>query len=252
MDNRNIIDTFNNNVEFGKYVFFAAYHVREHKDEIQKSIDGEYEEVRKKYGTRPLRGSEHYDINWESLTTVQEVYDSLIWSTVRYRMINLKVCCDDYAKDMGISNLAMFYKTVESTLPSLKFVLPDGSEVSPFDLLKNMRDTFAHNSDPGCKDSSCVPKDTDLRSLALTPIFFFDDGLDLKVASYDPHSEVIAECCSMHSDTLDYEQGLLQLFEILEMEVCRAINAFHAIRTGMHPDEEACIVSNFWRPLNFD
>lgn len=248
MDDQNIIDTFNKNVQFGKYVSFAVQFVKEHREEIQGSIDGKNGMIQKQLETHPLRDSERYDIDWKIHSDVQEVYDLTIWEMARHRIISLMACCVDYTRAIGMNDIYTFLKAVEEKLPSLEFVLPDGGTVSPFELLMAMGDTFAHSSDSRCKDGFCVPEGTDLRSLALTQVCHSNDGSALNVATYVRGDKGDSTPCI---GSLGCESGEYQVFEILENEICCAIRAFHAIWTGRFSDEEACIAGGFWCPLTF-
>jgi hypothetical protein len=243
------INRFNSDVERGKYVSFAVKYILANGEDIQKSIDGLFDEERKRWISRKLRGSEHPDIEWLKLSSSNEVLREAVWNVFRYRAINLKVCCDAYAADLGMG-CKDFYNTIATALPSSKVNLPNGSECSLFDTLKLVRDQLAHANDPKHRSDRERLGISDVRSFLLTKVRFFDDGLDKRLASYDLCSQNIQGELYLHSG-VDYENGSFSFYEILEQEICNAINAYDAIRSGTFNDEAECIEKGFWRPVSF-
>ena len=225
----NPINIFNSDVERGKYVTFAAKYISDNRDTIQKSIDGFFDEERKRWIFRRPRGSEHPDIDWSNVSSSDDVLSEAIWNIYRYRIVNLKVCCDRYAADIGLE-LKDFYTSVNATLPSLKFILPNGSQVSPFDVLQLTRHLLAHANDPKHQAERKKLGINDVRSFMSINVCFFDDGFNQRLASYNPFSQRIQAEMFLHSGVIDYEQGCDSFCVILEEEICNAINAYDAIR----------------------
>ena len=215
MTSINPIESFNQAIEYGKYVTLATHYVVEHEDVIQKSINGEFDKEREIWRHRNNRGCEHFDIEWFNLSSSKEVFNESLWSAVRYRVINLKVCVDAYASDHGI-NKKEFYSDIQKILPSLKYTVPNGMIDSPFEILKRSRDIFAHDKDPSGNSYRASFGMNDIRSFLMTNTYVFDDGKDQRIGSYNQNEPHLVNQIYQHSGFLDYEYGIYPLYQILE------------------------------------
>lgn len=244
------LDRFNHEVEYGKYVFLSVKQVMERKEEIDKSIRGEYDNVRNDLGAHQLRGSESLDLSWIGSTSSNDVLIETVWYSVRSAIINTKVCCDGYARGME-GDLKKFYEEIEKVCPSIMIILPNGKRVSPFVVLQLARHCLAHDEDLKGEAERKRLGMEDIRSFLLTPIRLLDDGKDIRLLSYDVKSQVIQGYIVTREVIMPYENLTDCLYTFLIQECERAIRMYDAIKNGQFKDETECVQENYWRPTKF-
>jgi len=249
------IERFDQELEWGKYIVLSPLYIRDHKDEVTKSINGGYEEVRRKFGVKPLRGSERDDITWVGSVNAQDAYDRAMWYSVRYRIINLKVCCDGYAVNHG--GKAKFYEDLYAKIPRGKIELPNGKEEYPFEIVRLIRNVMAHDGSEEKKDDKAKRIELgmdDIYEFLMTPYCFVDDGEKVKMASYDLNNEIIRHTvnalCS-EGKALSICNCKECLYTLIENECAAQIRTYDTLLNGTFKDEASCIEENFWRPLEF-
>lgn len=228
------IGEFKMKFEHGKYLTLSLMHIRNMSGDINKSIEGFYEDERKKWELAPLRKFETLDLNWMGIYSANDVYNAAAYRLMEYRVIHLKQLIEAYCSS-HFSSLKECYDDLMKQCSEVKLPFEDGKMHNVFDILRDSRNYFAHN-----KNSFKAHTPGFDPELLSKSVCTFNNGRDVKRFAFGRDNN---ESMRENRGTPLYTN----YWNVLEDECYQAIVMYDHMRETEETVKD-CIENNYWRP----
>ena len=227
-------------VEHCSYLTLSIKHIRDYHEDYRRSIDGDYDGIRRCLEVVPRRRFEKLDLSWDDVSSVDEMLRFTERSVAEVRLLNLKSAMDVYINTEREENINKVYNEIRTVASKFELMLPNGSIMHIIDIVKISRDAYVHGRD---KEMRVFRERTGCREvyeLLTKAVSVSNDGKEHRFMSYDPEIiPVLEEKCTKSFQS------------VLEREYVSMLLFYECWLEDDSYTMERCIEENAWRPFEF-
>ena len=131
-------------VEHCSYLTLSIKHIRDYREDYRRSIDGDYDAIRRGLEVVPRRRFEKLDLSWDDVGSVEEMLRFTERSVAEVRLLNLKSAMDAYINAEREGKISQVYNEIRTVAPKFELMLPNGNIMHIIDIVKISRDAYVH------------------------------------------------------------------------------------------------------------
>lgn len=227
-------------VEHCSYLTLSIKHIRDYREDYRRSIDGDYDAIRRGLEVVPRRRFEKLDLSWDDVGSVEEMLRFTERSVAEVRLLNLKSAMDAYINAEREGKISQVYNEIRTVAPKFELMLPNGNIMHIIDIVKISRDAYVHGRknemDAFREGTGCQ----EVYELLTKNVSITNDGGYYRFMSYDSGPIPVLE----EKRTLDFQS-------VLEGEYVSMLQFYECWLEDNSYTMERCIDENAWRPFEF-